>query len=383
MQPRERLLTTLQHKEPDRVPIDLAGTHVTGISVTAYKNLRAYLGFPPDQPFLTDKIQQICLPSDDILDRYGADVRGVWPRTSSIDFEDRDDGEYLSHVDEWGLGYRIKKAGGLWYDLHHSPLANGALTGDRIENHTWPDGGDPSRFEGLREQAESFRKDGYPVAMRSLCAGLLEMATRIRGMENYLMELVTEKELAGHLLDKILEIKMDYWETALDHLGDVLDILVEADDFGTQASQLISPRMFRDIVKPRQVELIQCMREKAPDAYIFFHSCGNVRDILPDFIEMGIDILNPVHFKAEGMEPQQLKKDFGKDIVFWGGGIDTQETLPQGKPGQVREEVNRQIDILGDGGGFVFNTVHNIQADVPAENIEAMFAAVHEAGRYQ
>ncbi len=383
MQPRERFFTALQHKEPDRVPIDLAGTHVTGISVTAYKNLREYLGFSPDQPFLTDRIQQICLPSDDILERYGIDVRGVWPRTSSIDFEDQEDGEFLSHVDEWGLGYRMKKEGGLWYDLYQSPLADGTLTEERIANHTWPEGGDPSRFDGLREQAVTFRKEGYPVAMRSLCAGLLEMATRLRGMEHYLMEMVTDKKLAGYLLDKILEIKVGYWEAALDGLGDVLDILVEADDFGTQASQLISPRMFREIVKPRQEELIQCMRQKAPDAYIFFHSCGNVRDILPDFIEMGIDILNPIHFKAEGMEPQRLKKDFGNDIVFWGGGIDTQGTLPQSTPEQVREEVKKQIDILGEGGGFVFNTVHNIQADVPPENIEAMFEAVHEYGQYR
>jgi uroporphyrinogen decarboxylase len=168
----------------------------------------------------------------------------------------------------------------------------------------------------------------------------------------------------------------------LGQLGDVVDVIAEADDFGTQTSQLISYEVFREIIKPRQTELISLMKAKAPQAKIFFHSCGNIRPILPDFIEMGIDIINPVHIRASGMAPADLKKDFGKDLVFWGGGIDTQETLPKGRPEQIEAEVRRNIDLLASGGGFVFNTIHNIQADVPPENIVAMYKTVLEHGRY-
>lgn len=383
MNSRERLLTALQHREADRVPIDLAGTHLTGIAVKAYQNLRDYLGLQYEEPSFTDKNQQICFPSNEILQMFGADVRGVWPVISSnYDYEEKKEGEYLTHLDEWGFSYRIKKDGGLWYDIYKSPLTEGQLNEGRIENHPWPEGGDRERFQGLREQAKTHHQNGYAVAMRSICAGLLEMAIRLRGMQNYLMELYTRKNAACKLLDKILEIKLEYWETALDELGGEVDVLVEADDFGTQIAPLISPAMFRELIKPRQAELIGFMRERAPNVSIFFHSCGNVREILPDFIEMGIDILNPVHFKAEDMEPEALKRDFGQDIVFWGGGVDTQETLPEGSPDQVRDEVRRQIELLGKDGGFVFSTVHNIQSDVPPENIIAMYEAVHEYGKY-
>jgi len=179
-----------------------------------------------------------------------------------------------------------------------------------------------------------------------------------------------------------VELKLAFWEMALPPLRDVVDVISEADDYGTQVSQLISPRMFRRLMKPRLAVLFNRIHELAPDAKLFFHSCGNVRPLLPDFIELGVDILNPVHVRATGMDPVELKRDFGRDIVFWGGGVDTQDVLPHGTPAQVRDDVRRNIDALAPGGGFVFNTVHNIQADVPAENIVAMVEALHEYGTY-
>jgi uroporphyrinogen decarboxylase len=246
----------------------------------------------------------------------------------------------------------------------------------------WPVGGDRRRIQGLREQAAAFRQQGYAVVLKSICAGLLEMAIRLRGMESFLMDLVLEPQHAGRLLDRILQVKLDYWQMALSELGDLVDVIAEGDDFGTQQSQLIAPALFRQVIKPRQAELIAFMKQRAPHSFIFFHSCGNIRELLPDFIEMGIDIINPVHITAQGMEPQQLKKDFGREVVFWGGGIDTQDVLPHASPDQVRDHVRRNVEILAPGGGFVFNTIHNIQADVPPENIEAMYSAVLEFGRY-
>jgi uroporphyrinogen decarboxylase len=383
MQPRQRLLTALHHKEADRVPVDLASTQVTGISLYAYRNLLAFLGQSEAEPLICDRIQNICLPAPSIMQRYGIDTRGLWPRTShNYDFQDVDDGQYLSHTDEWGLGYRFSKTDGLWYNLYHHPLADRELSDAALAGFQWPAGGDHSRINGLREQALAFRQDGYAVVLKSICAGLLEMAIRLRGMENFLMDLMLDPQQAGCLLDRILQVKLDYWQMALAELAEVVDVIAEGDDFGTQQSQLIAPALFRQIIKPRQAELIAFMKQKAPHSFIFFHSCGNIRDILPDFIEMGIDIINPVHITAHGMEPQQLKNDFGREVVFWGGGIDTQDVLPHASPDQVREHVRRNLEILAPGGGFVFNTIHNIQADVAPQNIEALYRAVQDFGRY-
>jgi uroporphyrinogen decarboxylase len=383
MTSQERLLTTLNHREPDRIPLDLASTQVTGISIKAYKNLRKFLGLKPTEPKICDAIQQICFPDDDIMQMFGVDTRGLWPITNhNYDFNDRDDGEYLWHIDNWGLGYRFRKQDGLWYDLFLNPLAGKTLTSELIDSHVYPRGDDPTWIKGLRGQAIAHRQAGYAVVLKSICAGLLEMAIRLRGMEDFLVDLLVDEQNAGRLLDKILQIKIEYWQMTLEDISDVVDVIAEGDDFGTQASQLISTKIFRKMIKPRLAELISFIKQKAPNAFIFFHSCGNIRELLPDFIEMGIDCINPVHITAIGMEPTALNKDFGDDIVFWGGGIDTQMTLPYGSPQQVREEVKRNINALAPSGGFVFNTIHNIQPDVPPANVIAMYEALQEFGNY-
>jgi len=379
---RQRLLTALDHKEPDRIPIDLGSTQVTGISLYAYKQLRTYLDLPIEDPVICDRIQQICLPHENILKRFGVDTRGLWPKMNHTDFEDNDDGEYLSHTDEWNLSYRMKKEGGLWYDLYKSPLESLDLSPQTIKKFNWPIGKNPQRIKHLRSQAEAFRHQEYAVVLKSICAGLFEMMIRLRGMQNAMMDLLADPQNAGLLLDRILKHKIDYWDMALSELGDVVDVIAEGDDFGTQTSQLISIDTWRTLVKPRQRELIQFMKRKAPGVKIFFHSCGNVRDYIEEFIHMGIDILNPVHITAAGMEAKQLKKDFGDGIVFWGGGIDTQDTLPHGDQFQVIDEVKRNIDIFAVDGGYVFNTIHNIQPDVPPQNIVAMYETVLEHGIY-
>jgi uroporphyrinogen decarboxylase len=184
------------------------------------------------------------------------------------------------------------------------------------------------------------------------------------------------------LIGKLADLKIEFWEMALNELGDVVDVVAEGDDYGTQESQLISPEHFREYYKPHMGRVIQAMRSKAPTAKVMFHSCGNVRPIIPDFIEMGVDILNPVHITAAGMEADLLKRDFGRDVVFWGGGIDTQKTLPSGSAEEVADSVKRNIDHLAPGGGFVFATVHNIQSEVPPGNIMAMVETLQKYGSY-
>lgn len=380
---RERLLTALDHREPDRVPLDLGSTHVTGISQVAYEGLRSALGLPPAGTTVVDDIQGLALPHEDLLELLGVDVRGLFPLTSNqIRVPLADAGNAWEYHDEWGLVHRKPKEGGLYFSLVRSPLSAQSITVEAVAAHAWPVAADPARIAGLREVALRYRQCGYAVVLKGLSAGLCEVASRLRGMENFLCDLMTDEAVTAALLDRLLSLKLEFWDMALVQLGDLVDVVLEADDYGTQESQLVPPRVFRQAFKPRLRELFAAIKQAAPNARLLFHSCGNVREIIPDFIEIGVDILNPVHITAAGMEPAALKRDFGDALCFWGGGVDTQGILPRGTPQQVREDVRRNVEALMPGGGYVFNTVHNIQADVPPANLVAMYEALAECGQY-
>jgi len=381
MNAKERMEKTLNHEEPDKIPFDLAATTWTGITNTAYQNYLDFLNKPGGKPFWSDVIQQIVVPSEEILELIQADVRGIFPLTShNWDVYDKlvEKGDHYIYHDEWGFVHQFPR-NGYWFSLIESPLKDTDFTGNGIiEQYPWPDAKDKSRFQGLREKALRFKEKEKPVFTKGLCAGLFEMHQRIRGMENAMLDPLMYPENSDKLIGKLADLKIEFWETALEELGEVVDIVGEGDDYGTQQSQMISPDQFRAYYKPHFERVLGFIKEKAPNIKLMFHSCGNVRAIIPDLIEMGVDILNPVHITASGMEPVQLKKDFGDAITFWGGGVDTQNTLPKGKPEEVKDEVKRNIEALAPGGGFVFSTVHNIQAEVPPQNIHAMLDTLHQ-----
>ncbi len=387
MTSRERVLTALRHEEPDRVPYDLSGTHVTGITSGAYRKLRAHLGWTEDEPRWVDVVQQLVLPGDDMLDYLRVDTRGLYPLTSNnwnVYQQLTDAGDVWEYLDEWDITHHFPKHDGHWFSMVASPLVDidpGSTSVDQLE-YTWPAADDPRRIAGLRQQAETFRADGKIVVLKGLCAGIFEMSQRLRGMENALMDTALYPEFTDALAGRLADAKIAFWEMALQQLGDVVDIVLEADDYGTQESQLISPDQFRHLYKPHLKRTFGAIKSGAPNARILFHSCGNVRPIIPDLIEIGVDILNPVHVAATGMEPVQLKRDFGNDICFWGGGVDTQGVLPKGTPAQVADDVRRNLDALAPGGGYVFNTIHNIQSEVPPENVMAMWETLREHGVY-
>jgi len=387
---RERILTTLAHKEPDRVPYDLASMQCTGIHVHAYRRLCEYLGINPGPIEFADVYQQVVRPCERLLDRLEVDTRGLYPLTShNSGITPLDAGDYWEHLDAWGFTQRMPKQNGLWWSQVRSPLDGMTVTPERMAGHTWPTPDDSRAIAGLRELAIAYRAQGKIIVLKGFCAGLFEMAQRLRGMENILCDLAADPGTASLVLDRILELKKQFWAMALPKLGDVVDIVAEADDYGTQQSQLISHEMFRAIFEPRLRDLMGFIRGLLDRArppgerrYVFFHSCGNIRPMLGDFIDMGIDIINPVHITAQGMDPYELKRDFGRHVTFWGGGVETQSVLPNGTPRQVAENVRRNLEALMPGGGYVFNTIHNIQADVPPENIVAMWEALREYGRY-
>jgi uroporphyrinogen decarboxylase len=382
MNSRERINKALNFEEADRIPYDLAATTWTGITNTAYQNFLKLMGFEREEPEWSDVIQQIVIPSEKILEEAGADVRGVFPLTShnwDVYSKLKDCGNYFEYFDEWGFTHHFPK-NGYWFSLMKSPMAEVDFSEKGIiENYNWPDAADKRRFVGLREKAIEYRKNDKPVFTKGFCAGLFEMHQRVRGMENAMIDPFMVPENSDKLIGKLADLKIEFWDALLDEVGDVIDIVGEGDDYGTQQSQLIDPEQFRMYYKPHFDRVLKFLKQKAPDVKIMFHSCGNVRPIISDLIELGVDILNPVHVTATRMEPVKLKKDFGKDIVFWGGGVDTQDVLPNGTPQQIKDHVKKNIDALAPGGGFVFSTVHNIQAEVPPQNIVAMLEAMNES----
>jgi uroporphyrinogen decarboxylase len=382
MNSRERILATLNHEEPDRIPFDLGGTVATGIHKTAYRALRNYLNLPEVEIRTEDIIQQLAVVDEDLAERLGTSCRNVAPRSSAIyNLALRDEGEYTAYTDEWGIDWRMPKDLGFYYDMASHPLAE-AESLDEVKKFTWPDPTDPHRFEGLGERARAAQEQDKVVILGGLCAGVTEMHSWLRGYINYYVDFHLQPKLSEYLMDKVVELKIAYWERALAEAGEYVDVITEADDMSGQDRLLISPDTYRQMIKPRHTYLFEQIKKMAPNVKIFFHSCGAIRPLIGDLIETGIDILNPVQKSAVGMELPELKKEFGDDLVFWGGGVDTQNVFSSGTLQRVRDDVRESIEALAPGGGFVFGTVHNTQPNVPPENFMAMWDTLQEYGRY-
>jgi uroporphyrinogen decarboxylase len=381
MEPRERVLTALDHREADRVPRDLAGTRYSSIHAEAYQRLRPALGLPEAEITVVDTTQGLAHVHDDLLDRFGADVALVSAGSpSTYRREVVSDGEFERFTDEWGV-VRARPLGGLYYESSTAPL-KGVISASDIAGFAWPDPQEPGRFVGMAERARHIREvERRAVFVGSLCAGVTEMHFRLRGYEDGYMDMAADPALARQLMEKVTEVKLAYWEKVLDEIGDIIDVAAEADDLGAQHAPLFSPRTYREIVKPLHAEIIGYIKSRSR-ARFFLHSCGAIRDLIPDLIEIGVDCLNPVQVSATGMDTAELKAEFGRDITFWGGAVDPQATLARGTPEEVGAEVRRRVADLKPGGGFVFASIHNIQAHVPVENILAMWQALDESGSY-
>ena len=288
-----------------------------------------------------------------------------------------EDAGYVSFRDEWGVGRRMPLDGGLYFDSYGAPLS-GDVDLATIDRYPWPDAGDPGRYAGLADAARRIaEEEGRAVLLGSICGGLTEGLFKMRGFDDGYMDLAAEPDRARRVMERILEIKLAWWDRALREVGDLVDVVAEADDLGGQDRPLFSPATYRALVKPLQRELFAFIRARTR-APVFFHSCGAIRELVPDLIEIGVDILNPVQVSAAGMDSAALKREFGRDLVFWGGGVDTQRVLGAGTPDEVRAEVRRRIADLRDGGGFVFASVHNVQPNVPPANLVAMWETWRE-----
>jgi len=383
MRSRERLLKALAHEEPDRVPFDLGGTPNSGIHRVAFEAVLPCIGHPGRAVEVGILPLQLASIPEDILTKLEVDTRGVWTSPGPewrLQIEETP--KHWTYRDEFGLTKAMPKKDGLYFDPIERPLS-GDISADEIDAYPWPRMDDPARVTGLRDRVlEIIQHAGAAAVMNTFYVGIFELGSYLRGYRQFLCDLALRNKRAKRLLSIATEMRIQYWEMVLDEVGDSVDVVAENDDLGVQDRLMISPEMYRELIKPLHRRVFSFIRKKAPRVNILLHSCGAIREVIPDFIEVGVDSLNPIQVSAAGMDTDELKRDFGDALTFWGGGIDTQGTLPHGTPTQVRDEVRRRVDDLADGGGFVFSAVHSIQADVPPENILAMWEAVREYGAY-
>ncbi len=381
MTPKERVLTAIGHEEPDRVPIVLGVSNATGIKMGPYRDLKALLGVDAPDEYLYDWPELGTAAVDEqTMQRLHSDVRGVLDlEPLEIRERNRARAPGTDYIDSWGSG-QTRLASGEWYPGVH-PLAR-ATTIEEIDAHPWPDMDDPTRVAHVAEQAKALADENhYAIMATPWLLFPLERAFAMQGMDTFLVNMAIHPDFAEALLWRIQGLCKQLMGHFLEALGPNVDIIKIGDDLGTQESLLMSPAMYRRMLAPVHADWIEFI-EARTDAKVFFHTDGDVFPLVEDFIEMGVDILNPIQTSAGKMaDLQGLRDRYGSRIAFCGA-IDTQHVLPHGTPDEVRAEVRRVIDILGPGGGYLVSSVHTVMTDVPAENILAMVDAVEEYGRY-
>jgi len=409
MTSRERILAAVEHREPDKVPLDLGATPSSGISAIGYNNLKKHLGITEGKTLIYDVVQQLAQPEDIILDKFGVDVIDVG-RT----FNDRDEDWTPMTLADGSTGYYPKwfkpvlGEDGTWYaydgdtliakmpegatffdqccfpwedgfpdDFSTLPDAMNKVLWANLVHSPWDHASEPDFWDKLRENCIRLRESTDKALMIVCGCNLFEWGTFLRKIDNFLMDLVLEPVKVEKLLDALMECHLATLDKVCSAVGDVVDILRFGDDLGMDSGPFMSPDTYRQLFKPRHTILCDYVHKNSK-MKTFLHSCGSIYRLMPDLIEAGYDIINPVQTNTFEMDPQTLKNEFGKDITFWGAGADTQTVLNRATPDEVREHVKERLDIFSPGGGFIFNTIHNIMPDVSPENIVAMYETLEE-----
>lgn len=410
MNSRERIKTSLKHKQADKVPVDFGGHRSSGIAAIAYAKLKKALGITTGEIYVYDMIQQLAIVEPEVLDAIGSDVielgRGFMLNDSDwkdwvlpdgtackipefINVEKRGEDSFLLSSDNVDLA--VQKSDCLYFEqilwpwLDRNPDEQDFSDLEEAFKHSmWteipsPGGNIPLTDEGCKQLAEGAKKlrESSDRAIIGLFGGsFFELPQFLYRIDNYLTHMLLYPESCDRLSQALYELYLPRLEKWLEAVGPYIDVIMFGDDFGGQDGLLISQDMYRRFIKPYHTKLWTRVKEIAPDISIQIHSCGSIEPLLNDLIEAGLDAVNPVQISCKNMDPAHLKKTYGDSFTFWGGGIDTQNTLPFGSEDEIRESINELLSIWAPGGGFVFQQVHNIQADIPTENIIAMFDAV-------
>lgn len=376
MNHKERVLMALDHEEPDRVPVDLGGRQTT-FMVETYEQFKSHLGINDLPTKMMSHKWQTVYVDEQILNRFSIDCRHVRPpMKAEPEFSETAEAK-ITFVDEWGVK-RIIDAG--YASIIDYPLQTATL--QDLEAYAWPNPAEIFDYTSIRNQALQLHSEGeYAIVGNMGSPGnIFEQSWYMRGLTEFFMDLVDNKDFAHELMSKITGIRKQNAKYFLSEVGEYLDVFQLADDLAMQNGPYMSPQLYREMIKPYQVELFRFVKQLTP-AKIYYHSCGSVTRLLDDLIDVGVDILNPVQISADGMETDQLKQRFGNKLSFWGA-MDTTEILPNGTADNVRNEVRRIIHDLAPEGGFVLASVHNLQPDIPPENILAMFEAASQYGKY-
>ena len=410
MNSRERILAAMNHQEPDGIPVDLGATPSSGISAIAYARLKGYLRISTGHTRVYDVIQQLAQPEDDILDRFCIDVVDNGRAFNTLDQDWYDFKLPQGIAVQFPAWFQpVKGPNGAWeaFDRQGARLATmpqDATFFDQTcfpyldgypEDYTdlgeqmrrvhwgglalapWDHASDPDFWTELHRRTIALRQSTDRALMVGAGCNLFEWGTFLRRMDQFLMDLAADQENVERLLDALVERHLQTLEKICQAVGDVVDLIRFGDDLGTNNGPFMSPATYRKLFKPRHKQMVDFVKAHS-QMHPFLHSCGSIYKILPDLIEAGFEVINPVQTNTRDMEPERLKREFGQSVTFWGGGCDTRHILNRGTPAQVKDDVRRNIEVLAPGGGFVFNTIHNIMPDVPPENIVAMFEAINE-----
>ncbi|HSR12610.1 MAG TPA: uroporphyrinogen decarboxylase family protein [Thermodesulfobacteriota bacterium] len=373
---RERVALALSRKEPDRVPIDLGSIASTIRTVDAYDRLKAHLGLALDKKILHFADEHV-IPDEEIVKALHVDtwyLRLNLPKSWARERLDR-----YTVIDEWGVPWT--KAPGSFYTFPSSyPIKTPDLA--EIEKFAWPDPNEASRFEGLREKAvRLFRDTRYALIAEGLTgAGIFDMSWHLRGMENILMDMLLHPDFARALFERITDFYCRIYTEYMKAVGDYIEMVIYYEDLSGQDGPLLSPALYRKFIKPCHRRIFRAIKDHTR-AKLCVHTCGSVYPFLDEYVELGVDVLNPVQISARDMDPRRLKENYGSALSFQGA-IDTQNFLARATPGEVAEEVRRMIRILGRGGGYLLTSCHSIQPDVPPENIVALFESAVRYGKY-
>jgi uroporphyrinogen decarboxylase len=371
---RERVLAAINHQQPDRVPVDLGGAFFSTMTAAAHERLRAYLGLPAGAPTPVARRSSTVFPDEAILRRLDIDVRPVAlgnpdGRPDRVVSED-------AFVDEWSVTWTKAPGGhylytdGPFYHVEEPTLQD-------LEKIVWPDPADAGRYRGLRERARQLAETTDYAIVLNIAPGPIHLSQFMRGYGAWLEDILLHQVFFEGLIDRITEIQAEIIDRVLAETSEYIDMVAYGDDLGMQKGPLIRPALYRQLIKPRHKRLAEAVKKYHKP--ILYHSCGSVYAFIPDLIDLGIEILNPIQVGATEMDTKRLKREFGRDLCFWGG-IDVQQVLPFGTPQQVREEVKHRIDDLGNGGGYVVSPSHNLQPEVPPQNVVAMYEAALEYG---
>jgi len=410
MTPRERVLASLAHQEPDGLPVDLGATPSSGISAIAYHNLKQHLGMKQGHTRVYDVVQQLAQPEDEILDLYRIDSVDIGRRFNDCDEDWYDIALPNGTPVQFPVWFHpVQQPNGVWDvytadgirvatmppgatffdevvfpymeafppDYHDLPQKMSLVHWAGLAHSPWDHASEPDFWEQLRKRALELRQKSDRALVIVAGCNLFEWGTFLRRIDNFLMDLVTSPAEVERMLDALMAQHLATLDQVCKAVGDVADILRFGDDLGTDLGPFMSPKIYRQLFKPRHTILNQYVHEHS-QMHTFLHSCGSIYKLLPDLIEAGYEVINPVQITARDMEPERLKHEFGQDLTFWGGGCDTRHILNRGTPDQVKDHVRKNVEAFAPGGGFVFNTVHNILPDVPPQNIVAMFEAIDE-----